>query len=238
LRCSTTALYRTDHDMESRPLGGLRNIAETRQKVASRMLERLTTYFVDLDAVIPDTLLPQEYHLVRPTIDDLHSMMESNEHSFTMRKVAVLSKRLDGACDVWLIRSGDGHWVGWCHMIWGSGPNTRINHTLRLNRDEVYLFDDGTVPEHRRQGVHSFAISQRLRLARQQGARVAITAISMSNAASIASFERWGFKPRTRIYHLPLLRRSFEVPLMNRLFAGLLAGAARGRSTRGRAVKE
>lgn len=202
--------------MNLRSIGGLRRIAVTRQKLASRMLERLTIYVMDLGGSIPDAPVPDQYLLVRPTIDDLHSMVKDNGQSFTAHKVAVLSQRLQSACDVWLIQSREGQWVGWCHMMWGSGPNARINHTLQLNSDEVYLFDDGTVPGYRRQGVHSFAISQRLRVAQHQGARFAVATVSMSNAASVASFERWGFKPQARIYHVPLLRRSFQLPLMHR----------------------
>lgn len=188
--------------------------AGSRREVGERMkrfrVERLRTYSRDLEDIPPAprsvgrTLVAAD----AAAVEDFHAR---EPRAFSSRKREVLLGRLGTAEQVWLIKDEDGSWVGWAHTCRGSGPNSRIHHTLRLGADEVYFFDDATIPARRHQGVHAFGIIARLEAAKAAGARRAVTTITDSNQASIASYTKLGFAPRSILLHFPDLGRTVEL---------------------------
>ncbi|MBR7742148.1 hypothetical protein KC207_02425 [Phycicoccus sp. BSK3Z-2] len=188
--------------------------------------EALTTYRRDLEDLPPTAGSP--FELVRGTAETLEAFHAANPKGLRPRKLEVLRSRLGTDEQTWLVRDGDGQWVGWCHTVRGSGPNSRIGHTLRLRPDEVFLFDDRTLVAHQRRGVHRFTILARMEMARRDGMTGAVTTISDSNGPSRASYGRLGFTRRSRLLHVPRLGRTVEVPAASRLLRGV-AGGRRGR---------
>ena len=188
--------------------------------------EALTTYRRDLEDLPPTAGSP--FELVRGTAETLEAFHAANPKGLRPRKLRILRSRLGTDEETWLVRDGDGQWVGWCHTVRGSGPNSRIGHTLRLRPDEVFLFDSRTLAAHQRRGAHRFSVLRRLELARADGATAAVTTISNSNIPSTASFLALGFTRRSRLLHVPRLGRTVEVPAASRLLRGV-AGGRRGR---------
>lgn len=179
----------------------------------SLLFERLTTFYLDLDVHAPLEHEFEGLELVRPSIADLYRLRLAEPEEFSANKMSVLEDRLATDAEVWLVRERAGDWAGWCHMAWGRGPNSRINHTLRMLPNEVYLFDDHTLVRFRRQGIHGFTVHERLAGARKRGAVRAITTITRGNSASVESFLKIGFRPRSQLLYIRPLRRSIEVPL-------------------------
>ncbi|WP_299445489.1 GNAT family N-acetyltransferase [uncultured Phycicoccus sp.] len=173
--------------------------------------ERLTTFARDLTD-LPDPGPDRGYRLERADEALLAEFHRTAPKGLNARKLAVLRDRLGTDEQVWVVRDADGAFLGWCHMIAGSGPNSRIGHTLRLRADEVFLFDDRTLAGFQRRGVHAFTIRRRMELAREAGARRAVTTITNANAASRASYGRLGFTPRSQLLHVPALHRTVELP--------------------------
>ena len=176
-------------------------------------VERLTTFVRELDSPLPQVDPARAYQLVQADPASLHAFRAAEPKAMTERKLSVLLGRVGTDEQGWLVRDADGEWLGWCHLLRGSGPNSRIGHTLRLRPDDVFLYDDATVPRQRRRGVHGFTIARRLELARASGAARAVTTITNTNAASIASYRALGFVPRSQLVHLPRLGRTIELPL-------------------------
>lgn len=181
--------------------------------MASRTLryERLTTFARDLTD-LPDAGPDRGFRLELADETLLAEFHRSAPKGLPARKLAVLRERLGTDEQVWLVRDADGAFLGWCHMVAGRGPNSRIGHTLRLRPDEVFLFDDRTVADHQRRGVHSFTIRRRMEIARAAGARRAVTTITNANSPSRASYGRLGFVPRSQLVHVPALHRTVELP--------------------------
>jgi GNAT superfamily N-acetyltransferase len=175
--------------------------------------ERLTTFVRDLDNTVPQPDPDSGYILVPADARSLDEFRRAEPRALTDRKHGVLRDRLGTDESGWLVRSAAGDWLGWCHLVLGRGPNTRIGHELRLRPDDAFLYDDATLPRYRRRGVHAFTIARRLELAREAGAVRAITTITNTNAASIASYRTLGFRPRSQLVHVPSLGRTVELPL-------------------------
>lgn len=195
-------------------------------------VERLHTYSRSTREVDPGRL-PGDYELVVATPELLDQARAALPKILTERKYGILADRIAGGREqVFLVRDGHGTWMGWCHVIRGSGPNTRINHTLRLRPDEVYLYDDQVDPRYRRRGVHTFMILRRLQLAAEEGCSRAVTTITDRNKASIRSYKKLGFTGRSNLFYLPALGRAVELPLRPS-WTGLPA-ALRRRASRGR----
>jgi GNAT superfamily N-acetyltransferase len=195
-------------------------------------VERLHTYARPTQGVVLHDRT-EAYELLEATPQLLDEARAGLPAILTDRKHAILADRLAGGVErVFLARDADGTWLGWSHMVRGSGPNTRIHHTLRLRPDEVYLYDDAVDPRQRRRGVHTFMILRRMELAAQEGCTRAVTTITDRNRPSIRSYKKLGFEGRSSLFHLPALGRSVELPLRPswlRLPAAVRTRAARGR---------
>ncbi len=174
-------------------------------------VERLTTFSRDLDPALAMPRSAGGLLLVPATADALAAFHRDEPKAMTARKLDVLLARLGTDEQGFLVRDDDGDWMGWCHLVLGRGPNTRIGHDLRLRPDEAFLYDDATVPRHRRRGVHAFTIARRLEVARDAGAVRAVTTITNANTASIASYRALGFRPRSQLVHTS--RGTAELPL-------------------------
>lgn len=176
-------------------------------------VERLTTFVRPLDDPVPTPRSAGGLVLLCADADALAEFHHDEPKALTERKLAVLLARLGTDEQGFLVRADDGDWVGWCHLVLGRGPNSRIGHELRLGADEAFLYDDATLPRHRRKGIHAFTIARRLELAHEAGAARAITTIANTNGASIASYRALGFVPRSQLVHVPAFGRAVEVPL-------------------------
>lgn len=68
-------------------------------------------------------------------------------------------------------------------------------HSLKLGKDEAYLYDGFCHPDHRGKGFHGFSAQMLMNLACANGKVKTVTIIRTINKAAIASQEKVGFTP-------------------------------------------
>lgn len=175
-----------------------------------RPVERLTTYEREVLEIPSAT---GDFTLAEVSDELIDEMAARFPDEVSPWRAGALRGDRESDVERWIIVGPDGRAQGWCHLVMGRGPNTRIRHTLVLDSTTGYLYDAHVLTPYRGAGAHQFSILARLERIRALGGTVAVTTISDTNLASIASFRKLGFMPRSRLLFLRPLRRSVERPL-------------------------
>lgn len=170
--------------------------------------EVLYTYTFPLDAVGPE----ESGRELLPVDEDLLAELKATHgRGFRKSKRQQLRGRIGSPTETcYVIREQDGTLVGWCHSVWTSTRNERINHPVPLTDQQVYLYDDYVFPAHRGRGLHSWSIRERARLAAARGRTQGVVTITKGNDPSIASYRKVGSEQVATLVHLPLLARTVE----------------------------
>ena len=162
--------------------------------------------------------LDAEFQLVEADIDKVHQMKTLYPALLSDGKYRVLLDRLEQTTErCYVIQDEQGAVYGYAHMALDDHINTRISHRVRVSDSQVYLFDDHIFKPHRRRGLHAYSIASRLRLAASMGRAEAITTISRTNTASIASYQRFGTRQTSTLVYFPLVRRTVALPAADRM---------------------
>lgn len=175
-------------------------------------IETLNTYALDTEAGLSHPN-PGGYTLHEASDDNLAEMKATHPDEFRDRKYGILRDRVgsgDETC--YLVADGAGTWCGYCHMATTDNVNERINHLVPVGPTDVYMFDSHVFTDHRRRGLHTFAIARRLQLAHERGRTRALTTITSTNTASVASFEQFGLRRLRWLVHVPDLNLTLDLP--------------------------
>ena len=114
------------------------------------------------------------------------------------------SSRLENVSS--LLRSGDAGFVALCEdeiagYAWVSiGPTPKIAQwNVQLSTKDAYIHTAYTVPQFRRQGIHSTLNDHRIRFAQEKGCRRAYVLVLADNKGALRSDELTGFKRVARL---------------------------------------
>lgn len=160
----------------------------------------------------PDDLPETNRARLEPaTTELLDSFRSTYPRQMSERKYAILADRINSSTEqCWFIVTPSGVLSGYCHATRSDNLNARINHRVRVAGHQAYFFDDYVCRQHRRQGYHRFAITERLRLLAAEGVQEGLTTISNGNTASLASYRDFALAPVARLVYIPLLKRTFQ----------------------------
>jgi len=154
-----------------------------------------------------------EYKIVPLNLEKLNEMKEGYENEISSFRYSMLKDRLENNEyeKPFVVINWYEEICGYFHIAYKPIRCGVINGNVKLSSDTVYFFDDYTFKKHRGMGVHKFSISERIKIAKEEGYKKATVIIIANNIPSERAYANCGFIKNIRYtyFHILNFKKTF-----------------------------